>query len=291
MVDDVLSADYRERWLKVAPAITQYYRVFGPEAGGATPVVCLPGYWRNSRDFEHLASHLAPRRRVLTPDLRGRGRTDRSEDVADYAFERLIEDVLLLLRQEKVERAVFCGTALGGQLSLVLAAERPELVAGVILNDTGLEPASAAATQRMVRFAGADEHSFDELVERTREQYAEQFPSFGDADWRRMALRAHRQLESGKWVRDFDQRTNQVFADIKAAHPTWWPEYRTASAVPMAILRGEHSAYLTPDVAERMVAEHPKATLYTIHGSGHAPTLWEPEAFAAVDDFLEQIDR
>ena len=48
-----------------------YYRDFGTENPG-TPVICLPGLTRNSRDFEDLASYLSARRRVLTTDLRGR---------------------------------------------------------------------------------------------------------------------------------------------------------------------------------------------------------------------------
>ena len=39
------------------------------------PVLCLHGLTRNSRDFAELAAHIAPARRVIVPDQRGRGRS------------------------------------------------------------------------------------------------------------------------------------------------------------------------------------------------------------------------
>lgn len=47
-------------------------------------VVCLPGLTRNSQDFARLAQHLAGRYRVLTPDLRGRGRSQWDPHPANY---------------------------------------------------------------------------------------------------------------------------------------------------------------------------------------------------------------
>jgi len=284
-------ATHEHRWLDVTPSMRMFYRDFdGAGSTGGAPVIGLHGYWRNSKDFVELAEHLSPGRRVVLPDLRGRGRTSRSTEVSDYAFERLLDDLKLLYKTLGIEKAVLLGTALGAHLSLVLASASPDMVAGLILNDTGVESASAAANKSMARYATADGFSFDEAVDRIREQNQEQFPGFGHDEWVRMTLRAYAETEPGVWVRDFDQLTNQIFPDLIARFPDFWTEYRAVEHIPVAILRGENSHYLPAELAARMVEGHPNATLYTIPGSGHAPTLWEPEAFHAVDDFLAKVD-
>jgi len=284
-------ATHEHRWLDVTPSMRMFYRDFdGAGSTGGAPVIGLHGYWRNSKDFVELAEHLSPGRRVVLPDLRGRGRTSRSTEVSDYAFERLLDDLKLLYKTLGIEKAVLLGTALGAHLSLVLASASPDMVAGLILNDTGVESASAAANKSMARYATADGFSFDEAVDRIREQNQEQFPGFGHDEWVRMTLRAYAETEPGVWVRDFDQLTNQIFPDLIARFPDFWTEYRAVEHIPVAILRGENSHYLPAELAARMVEGHPNATLYTIPGSGHAPTLWEPEAFRAVDDFLTKVD-
>jgi pimeloyl-ACP methyl ester carboxylesterase len=278
-----------EHWLQVTPSINLYYRDYGPVRGGLTPVLCLPGYWRNSRDFEQLGEHLSGARRVITPDLRGRGRTSRSETVADYEFERLAKDVLQLLDAVRVTRVVFLGTALGAHLSWAIAQDHPDRVAGMVLNDSGPEAPSASSSSHMASFAGGGEYTYEQALARIREQNAASFPRLTDADWDRMTRRAYAQTEDGKWVRDFDQRTNEIIPALRAKHPDWWPEYRAVKA-PIAILRGQNSGFLTEAVAQRMVAENPAATLYTIPDTGHPPTLFEAESFAAIDELLTRVD-
>lgn len=285
---------HREGWLDVTPSMRLFYRDFASPslAESRAPLIALHGYWRSGKDFIELAEHehVSERRRVVVPDLRGRGQSSRSAQVSDYEFDRLLDDIKLLYQTLGIERAVLLGTALGAHLALVLAESDPGMVAGIVLNDSGVEAASSSSVASMVKFSGSDEFSYDEIVDRTRRQYEGQFPAFGHDEWVRMALRAHREVREGVWVRDFDQLTNDIFPGLKARFPDFWKEYRAISDIPVALLRGEHSHYLTVDVAERMIAAHPKATLYTIHGSGHAPTLWEPEALEAIDDFLAKVD-
>lgn len=277
-------------WLQVNSSMRLRYRDYSPAVASGVPMIALHGYWRTGRDFLELAEHLSDRRRVVVPDQRGRGESSRSTSISDYEFDRLIDDIKLLYRTLGIDRAVILGTALGAHLGLVVAEHNPEMVAGLIMNDTGVESPSSSSASSMAKFAGAEGFDYDEMIDRTREQYQKQFPGFGHDEWVRMALRAHRETSDGVWVRDFDQLTNQIFPGLKARFPNMWSEYRAIAKVPVAILRGEHSHYLTVELADRMVAEHPDATLYTIHGSGHAPTLWESEALDAVDRFLAKID-
>ncbi len=274
--------------MAVDKAISLYFRVFGT-ATDLPPLLCLPGYWRNCRDFELLAPHLSHQRRVITPDMRGRGLSSYAQDPLEYAFGVLVEDTWRLLDFLGVERAVVLGTTLGGLMALEMASQRPDRVAGVILNDVGPERIESAS-QRMAGYANADELSFDEAVDRIRVQNEAFFPGFARPDWERMARRAYRQTPLGTYRRDFDLLTNKASAAMRVERPTFWAEWRGLGAIPAAVLRGELSDYLTEDLALRMALAHSGAQITTVKGRGHPPQLDEAESLNAIGELLIRAD-
>ena len=79
-----------KRWTS-ADGLQLYYRDYpgGEGAEGRTPIVCLHGLTRNSRDFADLAEHLAAQgRRVIVPEMRGRGFSDYAPDSSTYHGEQ-----------------------------------------------------------------------------------------------------------------------------------------------------------------------------------------------------------
>ena len=59
---------------------------WGPSSA-ARQVLCVHGLTRNGRDFDHLAIALATEgRRVVCPDLPGRGQSERLQDSSDYVL-------------------------------------------------------------------------------------------------------------------------------------------------------------------------------------------------------------
>ena len=117
-----------------------FYRDSPASSGsGLAPVVCLHGLTRNSEDFVELAGHLRPSRRVLALDFRGRGRSDFDPDYRNYFPTTYADDVVEWLNHLGIGSAVFCGTSLGGIVTMVLAEQAPELFAGAIINDIGPE--------------------------------------------------------------------------------------------------------------------------------------------------------
>ena len=106
--------------------------------GGDPPLVLLHGLSANAHSFGGLvAAGLSPRFRVIAPDLRGRGDSDKPETgyrMADHAA-----DVLGLLDALGLERVVLGGHSFGALLSIFMAAHYPERVARVIVIDASLE--------------------------------------------------------------------------------------------------------------------------------------------------------
>jgi len=62
------------------------------------PVLCVHGLTRNGRDFDHLGTVLASKgRRVICPDLPGRGQSERLKDSSDYVLPQYCSDMTALI--------------------------------------------------------------------------------------------------------------------------------------------------------------------------------------------------
>ena len=99
------------RW--TSDELSLYARDYaGAEGAARLPVIAIHGLTRNSADFGTVAPLIAATgRRVLALDVRGRGRSDRAADPMTYQPPVYAKDVLALLDQAGVGRAVFLGRA------------------------------------------------------------------------------------------------------------------------------------------------------------------------------------
>jgi pimeloyl-ACP methyl ester carboxylesterase len=89
------------------------------EAGPAdgTPVILLHGFPESHRTWARLAPLLADRLRLIMPDLRGFGQSDRPQDVAAYAMDTLVADLFALADACKVDRFALVGHDWGGAVA------------------------------------------------------------------------------------------------------------------------------------------------------------------------------
>src|SRR2546423_12309199 len=103
----------------------------------APPLVALHGIGGFGRRFRRLAEdRLAPRFRVLAPDLRGHGS---SSWEPPWTIAAHVADVLETIEDAGVERAAFIGHSYGGRLILELAAREPERLERAALLDPAIE--------------------------------------------------------------------------------------------------------------------------------------------------------
>src|SRR5690348_10089163 len=102
--------DYRERRLTAEDGLSLYYRDYGDPLSLRTPLLCLSGMVRNSADFADVARRHAGERRVLCPDYRGRGRSDRDPDWRRYEPRIYLGDIADLLAANDIVRIIVLGT-------------------------------------------------------------------------------------------------------------------------------------------------------------------------------------
>jgi pimeloyl-ACP methyl ester carboxylesterase len=105
--------------------------------GDGPPLVLVHGVTRAWQDFSTVIPALAARWRLVAPDLRGHGRSERKPggyQVVDY-----VRDIVQLVDRFLDEPAILFGHSLGAMVALAVAAERPGRVRGVILEDPPFE--------------------------------------------------------------------------------------------------------------------------------------------------------
>src|SRR5512146_722758 len=101
-------------------------------AGGDPPIVALHGLSANAYCFGGLiAAGLSPEFRVVAPDLRGRGKTDKP--TTGYTMPDHARDVIGLMDYLELDRIVLAGHSFGGYLAIYLAAKYPERVDKLIV--------------------------------------------------------------------------------------------------------------------------------------------------------------
>ena len=283
---------YDDKYWQSGDGLRLHYRDY-PGRADRPPILCLPGLTRNARDYEVLADRLAGEWRVISVDLRGRGESGYAKDSMSYVPQRYVEDVEALLGELGGGRFVAFGTSLGGIVAMLLAASAPDRIAGALLNDIG--PAiNAAGVTRIRSYVGKPSSwpTWMHAARAVKEAHAAAFPGYEIAHWLAMAKRLYRLNSAGRVVLDYDLKIaeplrisgNESGGDL-------WQSLAALKDVPTLIVHGERSDVLTRETADRMLSTLDRADLVAVPGIGHAPTLDEPEATAAIDRLLEAIAR
>jgi pimeloyl-ACP methyl ester carboxylesterase len=247
------------------------------------PMLCLPGLVRTSEDFESVAAAVGDGRRVISIDYAGRGCSGRSRDIARYAPEACVRDVMDVCAALHIHDAAAIGTSFGGLLIMGLAAARPGLIRAAILNDIGPDIGTDGAD--FVRdFVGNDPalESLDACVAFLREKLPPLSLHTGAA-WRRMAELTYQPGADGRFHPVWDTRIAKL---LDRPAPDLWPLFGALAQVPVLLVRGEVSDILLPGTVSRMRAERPDMSVVELPGIGHAPILTEPAALTAVQAFL-----
>ncbi|WP_057882359.1 alpha/beta fold hydrolase [Tsuneonella troitsensis] len=287
-------AGFVERRWTSSDGLSLYCRDYSGAGGAARlPVVCLHGLTRNSSDFEDIAPLIAATgRRVIVPDVRGRGESQWDVNSANYAPRTYAHDVVELLDALGIGRAVFVGTSMGGVIMMFLALRNRGRIAAAVLNDVGPE-VSPEGLARIQSYVGRPVNlaSWADAVSYVRTLNESSLPHFDDDDWERMTARTYTRGTGAPTPR-YDPAIAAPLNAGKAKAPAFlaWILYRSLVRSRSAlVIRGETSDILSGKTAERMAAGRTNVTLVEVPGVGHAPTLSESASRDALLSFLDRV--
>ena len=288
-----MAAQYEDRFWTSSDGLNLHYRNYpGPEGYAGPPVLCLHGLTRNARDFAGLAEELSASRRVIVPEMRGRGLSDYAPISDSYTPTTYVADVERLLAEQGIARFIAIGTSMGGLMTMLLAQAKPGRIAAAVMNDIG-PVVDAAGLGRISGYVGQG-RSYPTWVHAARALAAVHGPAFPDYDldmWLEMAKRTMVVTQNGRISYDYDMAIAEPFGKPgNAAPPNLWLAFEALRDVPMLLVRGELSDLLSVDTVKQMSVRNPALRSITVPRVGHAPTLDEPAVRAAIRALLDGIE-
>ncbi|MBI3452672.1 MAG: alpha/beta hydrolase [Rhodospirillales bacterium] len=254
-------------------------------------VVCVHGLSRNGRDFDRLAEVLAADgRRIVAPDIPGRGRSAWLADPADYGYPFYVAVMAALLARLGAETVDWIGTSMGGLIGMLLAAQPGTPIRRLALNDIG-PFIPKAALERIGTYVGADPR-FDDLagVEAYLRRVHAPFGPLADDEWRHLAVHSAAPAGNGRLRLHYDPAIARPFIAQPPTDVDLWPVWDLVACL-VLIVRGAESDLLLGDTARAMTGRGVAAAkgavrLAEIAGVGHAPALMARDQIALIRDFL-----
>ncbi len=237
--------------------------------GGDPPLVLLHAFPLNAGMWDEQIAALAPRWRVVAPDLPGFGHTPAAEG-GEASIDGWADLVAELVPQLGLGPVVVGGLSMGGYVAFALHRRHPELVTALVLADTRAGADTPEVVQRRTDqqqkvSAGKTDEVLDAMVgtllsEQTRQERP-------DVVERARALMAT--TPPATIITALEVMKNRVDATAALG----------AITVPVLVVVGEHDVPSPPAVAQEMAEALPDARLETLPGAGHLSNLEVPEAF------------
>lgn len=256
-----------------------------------TPLLCLAAELGNSRQHHRFALALACQpqsaQKIITLDLRGRGRSDH-EGIAGSSVASDADDLISFCDAHNLHHIDMVVS--GYSVFTVFAAmtKRPGLVQKLVLNDAAPEFDAVGIARRTVQMQRAETPTtWEECVDHLKSLKDEDFPAFSDADWLDMARQGWRD-EEGQPVKDIAKGLKRWsnLVDYDNEQPSLWPEFAMFKYRPVMLVHGEHSSLVTDAIVEKTAQHHPELALVEAKGQGHVPQLERGQLALQVMTFL-----
>lgn len=255
-------------------------RLWVAEAGGEgddyPALLLLHGIWDRWESWQPVMPSLAQDYHLIVPELRGHGRSDHpAGGVESYRLADYAADLVGLLDALGIARVSIVGHSLGARIAALLAAEQPERVRAVVLEDPPVRLGPSAAS------------IFSLLLEAKNKSEAETYALVQDAYWQRGEDEWRRITD---WLRG--TADGPFEAIIAAAGPgsELFPTLARISC-PVLVLQAdpaEGAALGDVDAAETLESL-PHGRLERFPATGHAIHRERPEQFVAVvSTFLKE---
>jgi pimeloyl-ACP methyl ester carboxylesterase len=128
-------------------------RLSASDDGSGPAVVLLHGLTATRR-YVVMGSRAVERsgHRVVAYDARGHGRSSPAPAPGGYGYDELAGDLLRVLDELGISRAVLAGASMGGHTALTLALAEPERVAGLVVITPGYDPETYDAPARLAHW-------------------------------------------------------------------------------------------------------------------------------------------
>jgi pimeloyl-ACP methyl ester carboxylesterase len=251
------------------------YEVYGHRG----PTILFVPTWQiiHSRLWKAQIPYLARHGRVITFDPRGNGKSDRPTVSAAYDEREVAADIVAVMDATSTDRATLVTLSMGAQRGLIVAAEHPDRVEGLIALGPSL-PIGEHPAERS--------YSFEAVLD-TDEGWAKNNIHYWRRDFdgylRFFFSRCFTEAHSTKQIEDAVGWGNEIGAETLllgeyAAGLTADETLELAARVrcPVLVVVGDKDAISGPGPGIALAAAVPGARLVTVEGGGHIPDARDP---------------
>lgn len=255
-----------------------YYEIHGT----GEPIVLIRGLGRWSEHWNDFHLELAKTHRVIIYDGRGLGRsTVRLRPW--HSMRDLGDDIVAILKTERIDAAHLVGVSLGGMIALQFAADHPEMTLSTTAVNastgrSGHRRISLEATKLLLQAPRLKDKLYPKLAELLT---ASNCP--GDLQ----AAMAQRWLEIDQ---QYPQPTATVIQQLAIAL-RWknWPQLTKISR-PIQIILSEDDLFVPRGNSLFLAAKLPKTKLTKLTNAGHEPHIDQRQPFLnAIRSFVAEI--
>jgi len=244
------------------------------DEGSGRPVLLIHGHTQDHRIWAPVVPELLTAGlRVLRPDLRGHGRSTRTQ--AGYHFTHHASDMAAVLEAAGVSSATVIGYSIGGGIALEMALNRPACIDGLVLvspvmPDRPFEPAF-----------------MENLKEVARVARTEGIAAAMAGPWAENPLFAYSFTKPGiretanSITRDFPGAEYLASSRDRVERPWTVPDRLAEIDVPTLVVAGGHEMPGFRAWAEEAAAGIPGARLEIYENCGHLVPLEEPDRLAS----------
>ena len=266
--------------------------VFWERYGDGEPTTLFLPAWTiiHSRCWKAQLPYFARHGRALTFDPRGNGRSDRLSDPEAYTEAEFAADAVAVLDQTGTEHAFVVCLSAGAQRALLLAAEEPERVQGIVFIGPALPLGLPTARANAIRSFDQSHEVYEGWAKFNRHYWLEHYEDFLEFFFSQVFSEPH----STKHIEDsvgWGMQTSPETLIASALDPGLDEQAvrRLAARIrcPVVVIHGSDDAIRSPQSGAAL-ANLISGTFVSLEGSGHCPQARDPvEVNRIVRDFIE----
>lgn len=230
--------------------IRLFYTDNGQE-NGKCPMILLHGNGGNASSFFYVVDHFMKKRRVITLDTRGHGRSPKGN--APFTLKQFAKDLACFMDDMGIEKADIIGYSDGGNIAMLFAIDHPERVNSMVLNGANMFP--QGLTERDTRWI--------------------------TGEYKRAKKALRRNPQNAKARESYD------LMSLMVKEPNITPMQLSALDIPTLVLVGSHDA-IRPEHTQLICDSIKGAVLKVVDGGHNIVKTNSEDYIAALEEFYAE---